>query len=63
VNRLTGGALTTEQLRMIRAVESLEQMGNSEARKLLRVLAEGAPGTLPTREAQAALSRLGQEKQ
>jgi WD40 repeat protein/beta-lactamase regulating signal transducer with metallopeptidase domain len=58
VERLTGGTLTVEELRLVRAVEALEQMATPEARRLLRTLAEGAPGTLPTREAQAALDRL-----
>jgi WD40 repeat protein len=58
VDRLTGGTLTVEQLRLVRAVEALERMGTPEARRLLRTLAEGAPGALPTREAQAALGRL-----
>jgi WD40 repeat protein/beta-lactamase regulating signal transducer with metallopeptidase domain len=57
LDRLTGGTLTTEQLRVVRAVEALERMGTPEARRLLQVLAEGAPGALPTREAQAALAR------
>jgi WD40 repeat protein len=59
LDRLTTGALTTEQLRVVRAVEALERMGTPEARGLLRTLADGAPGALPTREAEAALSRLG----
>lgn len=58
VNQLTGGTLTTEQLRVVRAVEALERMGTPEARRLLQALAGGAPGALPTREAQAALQRL-----
>src|SRR5262249_6054229 len=58
VDRLTSGTLTTDQLRVVRTVEALEQMGVPEARHLLRTLAEGAPGTLPTREAQAALGRM-----
>ncbi len=62
LNRLTGGVLTTEQLRLVRAVEALERMATPEARKVLQTLAEGAPGTLPTREAQAALSRLPQTR-
>jgi hypothetical protein len=57
--RLTGGTLTTEELRLVRAVEALERAGSPEARRLLRALAEGAPGALATREAQAALDRLG----
>jgi WD40 repeat protein len=56
--RLTGGTLTPDRLRMVRAVESLERMGNPEARRLLQTLAQGATGALPTREAQAALDRL-----
>ena len=56
VNRLTGGTLTSEQLRTVRAVEALERMGTPEARGLLQKLSEGAPGTLTTREARAARS-------
>ncbi len=59
VNRLTGGTLSTEQLRTVRAVESLERIGTPEARRLLQALGEGTPGTLTTREARAALDRLG----
>jgi WD40 repeat protein len=59
VERLITGALTQEQLRVVRAIESLERMGTPEARRLLRTLSEGGPGALPTREAQAALDRLG----
>jgi WD40 repeat protein len=58
LGRITGGALTAEQLRLIRAVEALERMGALEARRLLQALAQGVPGTLTTREAQAALGRL-----
>jgi hypothetical protein len=58
VDQLTGGALTPEQLQTVRAVEALERMGTPEARHLLETLAEGAPGALPTREAQAALGRM-----
>jgi WD40 repeat protein len=57
LDKLTGGALTTEQLRLVRAVEALEKMGTAEARELLRSLAGGAAGALPTREAKAALDR------
>jgi WD40 repeat protein len=58
--KLTGGTLTVEQLRLVRAVEALEKMGTSEARTVLRTLAGGASGALPTREARAALDRLGE---
>jgi WD40 repeat protein len=59
LDKLTGGTLTPEQLRLTRAVEALERMGSPEARALLRTLAGGVPGTLTTREAEAALGRLG----
>jgi WD40 repeat protein len=58
LEKLTGGTLTTEQLRLVRAVEILERIGTPEARQILRTLAQGAPGTLSTREAEAALSRM-----
>jgi WD40 repeat protein len=52
------GILTPDQLRMVRAIESLEKMQTPAARDLLRSLASGAPGALQTRHAQAALDRL-----
>jgi WD40 repeat protein len=53
-------ALSTEQVRLMRALEVLEQVGTGEARQVLETLAKGAPGALATREAQAALDRLAQ---
>jgi WD40 repeat protein/beta-lactamase regulating signal transducer with metallopeptidase domain len=58
LDRLTGGALSSDQLRFVRAIEALERIATPEARNLLRTLAEGAPGAMPTRESQAALDRL-----
>jgi WD40 repeat protein/beta-lactamase regulating signal transducer with metallopeptidase domain len=58
LDQLTSGELTAAQLRTVRAVEALERMGTAEARQVLRTLADGAPGALPTREAQAALARM-----
>ena len=58
LDRLTGRTLTGEQLRTVRAVEVLEQLGTPEAKRVLETLARGAAGALPTREAQAALGRL-----
>lgn len=57
--RLTGGALTPEQIRLVRAIEVLERTATPEARQLLDTLAMGAPGALATRQSQAVLSRLG----
>jgi hypothetical protein len=47
-----------EQLRNLRSVEVLELADTPDARQLLRKLANGAPNTRLTREAQAALRRL-----
>jgi hypothetical protein len=49
-----------EQLRAIRAVAVLEQIGGAEARKVLARLAAGAAGVRLTQEAQAGLKRLRQ---
>lgn len=59
LDKLTGGVLSAEQLRVVRGVEVLERAGTAEAREVLRGLAAGAAGALPTREARAALDRLG----
>jgi WD40 repeat protein len=53
-----GGVLTNEQLRVVRAVELLELMASNDAREILVSLAKGAPGALPTRQAQSVLERL-----
>jgi hypothetical protein len=58
LEKLTGTVLSSEQLRLLRALEVLEEVGTAEARRVLERLSKGAPGALPTREAQAALARL-----
>jgi WD40 repeat protein len=59
LEKLAGAApLSKDQIRLVRAVEVLEQIRTPEAQQVLRSLASGAPGALPTREAQAALERL-----
>jgi WD40 repeat protein len=58
LEKLTRLTLSPEQLRLVRAVEVLEQAGTDEAQQVLAALAGGAPGALPTREAQAAFDRL-----
>jgi WD40 repeat protein len=50
--------LSTDEIRLARAVEVLEKIGTREARGLLRDLASGRPYDFLTREAQEALSRL-----
>jgi WD40 repeat protein len=60
--QMTGVVLQGERLRLYRAVEVLERIGTAEARQLLQALAEGAPGALVTRTAQAALQRMAQPK-
>jgi WD40 repeat protein len=51
-------ALSAEQLREVRAVELLEQIGTPSAQTVLAALAEGAAGARLTREAKATLRRL-----
>jgi hypothetical protein len=53
-------ALHPEELQELRGVEVLEQIGSSEAQRLLKTLAEGAAEARLTREAQASLDRLAQ---
>jgi hypothetical protein len=52
-------ARSPERLRGLRAIEVLEQVGTAEARAVLVALAKGAPEARLTREAKAALERLG----
>jgi WD40 repeat protein len=58
LGKLEGPITRPEQLRAIRVVEVLEHIGSSEARDLLRTLAQGAPQARLTREAKQALERL-----
>jgi HEAT repeat protein len=57
--RLTNPLLEGQALQRQRAVEVLERIGTPEARHLLETLAKGAPEARLTREARAALERLG----
>jgi WD40 repeat protein len=47
-----------ETLRTLRAIQVLEYIGTSEAQRVLKALASGAPEARPTEEAKAALERL-----
>jgi WD40 repeat protein len=51
-------ARSPEQLRGVRALEVLEGVGTTEAKKVLTELAKGAPEARLTREAKATLERL-----
>jgi WD40 repeat protein len=59
-DRVTSKTLQGERLRLFRAVEVLERIATSEARQQLQLLASGAPGTLLTTNANAALERMAQ---
>ncbi len=50
------------QFRIVRAIELLERLGSPDAKKLLAVLAAGAPGSRTTKEAKASLARLDRKK-
>jgi dipeptidyl aminopeptidase/acylaminoacyl peptidase len=52
------GALTADQLRILRCVRVLEDIGSDEARRVLRELAKISSGTDLAREAESALERL-----
>jgi RNA polymerase sigma factor (sigma-70 family) len=54
--------LLTDELRQVRAVEALERIGTTDARRLLSKLAGGSGYALQTRAAQAALERLGKRQ-
>jgi hypothetical protein len=58
LEKLTRPTLSPPQIRLVRAVEVLEEAGTAEARRLLAELARGAAGALTTCEARAALDRL-----
>lgn len=53
--------LQDERLRSLRAIETLERIGDKPARDLLRRLSEGAAGAWLTEEARTSLRRLQQQ--
>ena len=56
VEKATG--MTPEYLHALRALAVLEKIGDAEARKVVAGIAEGAPGTRLTAEAQKVLARM-----
>jgi hypothetical protein len=58
LEELTGRNFTPEQIRVVRAIEVLDSVGTAEARQVLERLADGAAGSLTTRQAQMSLDRL-----
>jgi hypothetical protein len=58
LQRLQEPARVRERVRLVRANEVLEKIGSSEARQVLKTLAEGAPDCALTQDARAALDRL-----
>ena len=59
LGKCEGAQFSTRQLRVLRAIEVLERIGDPEALRVLRTLADGATGALATTHARAALRRLG----
>ncbi|HEY7158533.1 MAG TPA: sigma-70 family RNA polymerase sigma factor [Gemmataceae bacterium] len=55
-------ARSPESLRELRAVEVLEHIGTSDAREVLKTLADGASAASLTREAKASLQRLARRE-
>src|SRR5262245_7725277 len=58
LDKVSNAAPAPEQLRVLRAVEVLELIGNAEARGVLKALAGGAPGSVQTEPARRALERV-----
>ncbi|MGE3806664.1 MAG: PQQ-binding-like beta-propeller repeat protein, partial [Gemmataceae bacterium] len=58
LDQLTGENVGPDQVRLLRAIEIVEQAGSDEAFQLLEALAKGTPGAKQTIEARLALERL-----
>jgi WD40 repeat protein len=56
---LPGRAISPERLRVLRAIEALEEIGTADARTILERLSKGESSALETQHARAALQRLG----
>jgi WD40 repeat protein len=58
ISRVAAPIPPAEQLRLLRALAALEEIGTPDARRVLESLVKGAPEARLTREAKAALERL-----
>ncbi|MBL8797530.1 MAG: WD40 repeat domain-containing protein, partial [Planctomycetia bacterium] len=61
LERIESGKLSAEQLRGVRGIWVLEQLGTPEARRVLEAVARGAPDATLTREAKAAVVRMSRK--
>jgi hypothetical protein len=62
MHKLEGPVPSAETLRGLWTVELLEQLGSTEARRLLKILASGDPSAWVTQEAKASLKRSANPK-
>src|SRR5262249_39032500 len=60
LSRALTAQVSSDKIRMVRAIEVLEQIGSAEATELLRELAKGFPSHRQTREAKETLERIKQ---
>lgn len=60
LQRVERKTLSTDELRLVRAIDVLERQNTAAARELLKALAAGAAEALPTTTASTALKRLEQ---
>jgi hypothetical protein len=59
LEKLEKGVLSPDQIRQVRAIESLERMRTPEAGAVLKKVAAQTPASVMTQDAQEALRRLG----
>lgn len=62
LEKMEGPVSSPDILRSLRALEVLEEIGNSEARQIIETLAKGGPDDELTQQAQAALARLAKRQ-
>jgi RNA polymerase sigma factor (sigma-70 family) len=62
LSRLNYPLTSPKTIREVRAIEVLEHIGTAQARQMLQALAQGAPASRLTGEAQEALGRLARSK-